>query len=98
MTSWRLLPILWSTSFILLLFSWVMWRGRCSLGCLLENTQGDQANRNCRAVLRLGLCSCEQVDLLGTAEICLQEAQGNRGLPGGHRLHARFKWDLVLSS
>lgn len=50
MTSWRLLPILWSTSFTLLLFSWVMWRGGCSPGCLLHNTRGDQASRNCRAV------------------------------------------------
>jgi len=53
MTSWRHRLILWSTSFTLLLFSWVMWRGTYSPRCehrvlICRAPRGEQGVGNCQ--------------------------------------------------
>lgn len=72
-TSWRLPLTLWSTSFTLLLFSWVMWRGTSSPGCdawvlICRAPGGNKQVEIVRGVLRSGVDICEWVDLGGKAK------------------------------
>lgn len=68
MTSWRLLLILWSTSFTLLLFSWVMWRGTSSPSCELFILTAKHRNKEVgivRGALGLSSYICRLLGLFG---------------------------------